>query len=124
MGTYRIAIGTLDGKEITEHFGRASGFRIVEINQETDEERALADIEVVHSNDCLNGHDEDMLRAKIQALLDWDVIAILVRQIGPGSERLVTKNQIEVLTAQGDVQEALIKVKKFYKKRHFTKRED
>jgi predicted Fe-Mo cluster-binding NifX family protein len=124
MGTYRIAIGTLDGKEITEHFGRAAGFRIIEINQETDEEKALADIEVVHSTDCSKGHDEEMLRSKLQALLDWDVIAILVRQIGPGSERLVTKNQIEVLTAEGDVEEALVKVKKFYKKRHFTKRSD
>ena len=60
-----------------------------------------------------------MLRTKIQALLDWNVIAILVKQIGPGSERMVTKNGIEVLVANGDVEEAMIRIKKFYRMRHF-----
>ena len=27
MATYRIAVGTLDGLSITEHFGRSKGFR-------------------------------------------------------------------------------------------------
>lgn len=83
----------------------------------------MADIEVVHSEDCSHGHDQEMLTAKIQALLDWEVVAILVKRIGPGSERLVTKNGIQVLTAQGDVEEALVKVKKFFKRHHFTTRE-
>lgn len=120
MASYRIAVGTLDGRNITEHFGRSRGFRIVEVNQETDEEKALADIEVVHSEDCSHGHDQEMLEAKIQALLDWQVNAILVSQIGPGSERLVTKNGIQVLVADGAVAEAMVKVKKFYKRHHFT----
>lgn len=120
MASYRIAVGTLDGQNITEHFGQSKGFRIIEINQETDEEKALADIEVVHSKDCSQGHDQEMLEAKIQALLDWRVIAVLVSKIGPGSERLVTKNGIQVLVADGDVKEALIRVKKFYKRHHFT----
>lgn len=123
MAAYRIAVGTLDGKEITEHFGQSKGFRIIEIDQETDEEKALADIEVVHSKDCSHGHDQEMLTAKIQALLDWQVVAILVSQIGPGSERLVTKNGIQVLVAGGDVKKALVKVKRFFKRHHFSPRE-
>lgn len=123
MASYRIAVGTLDGKEITEHFGRSRGFRIIEIDQETNQENPLADIEVVHSEDCSGGHDRKMLEEKIQALLDWDVRVILVRQIGPGSERLVTKNGIQVLTAGGDVESALIKVKKFFRRHHFPVRD-
>ena len=119
MGSYRIAIGTLDGNEITEHFGQARGFRIVEIDQESDGEKAIADIEVVHSDGCDGGHDQDMLRQKIQALLDFNVVAILVRQIGPGAERMVTKNGIQVLVAEGDVTPAMTSVKKFFKRHHF-----
>ena len=119
MGSYRIAIGTLDGNEITEHFGQARGFRIVEIDQESDGEKAIDDIEVVHSDGCDGGHDQDMLRQKIQALLDFNVVAILVRQIGPGAERMVTKNGIQVLVAEGDVTPAMTSVKKFFKRHHF-----
>ena len=119
MASYRVAVGTLDGQIITEHFGRSKGFRIIEVNQETDEEKVLADIEVLHNDDCSQGHNEEMLKAKIQALLDWKVIAILVSQIGPGSERLVTKNGIQILVSDGEVAEAMQKVKKFYKRHHF-----
>ena len=119
MASYRIAVGTLDGQNITEHFGRAKGFRIIEVNQETDEETALADIEVVHSKDCSHGHDKAMLESKIQALLDWKVTAILVAQIGPGSERLVTKNNIQVLVSEGELSPAMARVKKYFKRHHF-----
>ena len=119
MASYRIAVGTLDGQNITEHFGRSKGFRIIEIDQETDAEKALADIEVVHSEDCSHGHDQSMLESKIQALLDWNVTAVLISQIGPGSERMVTKNGIQVLVSEGEVAKALERIKKFYKKHHF-----
>ena len=119
MATYRIAVGTLDGKEITEHFGQSKGFRIIEVDQSSDEEKPIADIEVVHSENCGQGHNEEMLRQKIQALLDFDVVAILVKRIGPGSERLVTKNGIQVLVAEGDVSNAMAHVKKFFKRHHF-----
>ena len=121
VATYRIAVGTVDGRNVTEHFGRSRQFRVIEVNQETGEEKALADIEVLHSEDCSHGHDQQMLEAKIQALLDWDVTAILVTQIGPGSERLVTKNGIEVLVADGEIAVAMERVKKYYKRHHFGK---
>ena len=108
MASYRIAVGTLDGQNITEHFGRSKGFRIIEI-----------DIEVVHSEDCSHGHDQAMLEEKIQALLDFRVTAILVAQIGPGSERLVTKNGIQVLVAEGELAKALERIKKYFKRHHF-----
>ena len=119
MSSYRIAVGTLDGKEITEHFGTSKGFRIIEIDQETDAEKPLADIEFVHSEKCGQGHDNEMLAAKIQALLDWNVSVVIVSKIGPGSERLLTKNQLQVLTASGSLDTVLGKVKYFYKNHHF-----
>ena len=75
VATYRIAVGTVDGQNVTEHFGRSKQFRVIEVDQDSDEEKALADIEVLHSEDCSHGHDQQMLEAKIQALLDWNVTA-------------------------------------------------
>lgn len=117
--SYRIAIGTVDGIMVTEHFGRGKGFLIVEINQQTDEVKNIGMIEVVHSESCSSGHDDNMIRQKIQAFLDWKVVAILVRQIGPNSERMVTKNGIEVLVSEGKIEEVLKKVIRFYKRRNF-----
>lgn len=116
MAAYRIAIGTVDGINITEHFGQAKKFRILEVNQETDAEKELADIEVVHSEGCGRGHDQQMLESKIQALLDFGVKAVLVKQIGPGSERLVTKNGIEPLVFDGEIEAAMTRIKKYYKR--------
>lgn len=116
---YRIAIGTVDGIEITEHFGRGKSFLIVEIDQQTNGVRELGIIEVVHSENCESGHDEALIQQKLQALLDWRVVAVLVKQIGPRSERLLTKNKIEVLVSDGKVLEALEKVKVFYRRRSF-----
>lgn len=117
---YRIAIGTTDGVEVTEHFGRGREFRIVEVDQQTDEIKDLGNIEVIHSETCGEGHDENLVQQKIQALLDWQVTVILVKQIGPKSERLVTKNGIEVLVFDGKVEDALQRVKRFYKGRSFS----
>lgn len=117
--SYRIAIGTVDGVYVTEHFGQGKGFLIVEINQQTDEVIQIGNIEVVHSKSCHEGHDDNLIEQKIQAFLDWKVVALLVKQIGPRSERLVTKNGIEVLVTDGKVEEALEKIKKFYKRRTF-----
>ena len=98
MAIYRIAVGTVDGLNITEHFGRAKAFRIVEVNQDSDQE---------------------MLEAKIQALLDWNVTAVLIARVGPGSERMLTKNGIQVLVNEGSIKDAMVKIKQFYKRHTF-----
>jgi predicted Fe-Mo cluster-binding NifX family protein len=117
--SYRIAIGTVDGVMVTEHFGHGKEFLVVEIDQQTEEVKRLGSIEVKASESCSMGHDDDLIRQKIQALLDWKVAAILVKQIGPKSERMVTKNGIEVLVTGGKVEEALERIKSFYKRRSF-----
>lgn len=117
---YRIAIGTVDGIEVTEHFGEGKNFLIVEIDHISDEVKKLANIGVTHSEHGCMGHDENLIQEKIQGFLEWNVKAILVKQIGPRSERIMTKNKIDVLLRSGKIEEALEKIKKFYKRRHFT----
>lgn len=117
--SYRIAIGTRDGVEVNEHFGQGKYFQIIEIDQQSDEVNLLGSIEVVHSEHCDSVHDDNLIQEKIQAFLDWNVIAVIVKQIGPGAERMVTKNGIEVLVFTGKIADGLEKIKKFYKRRSF-----
>lgn len=117
--TYRIAIGTFDGVEVTEHFGQGKNFQILEIDQQSEEVKVLGNIEVVHSEACGNGHDENLIQEKIQAFLDWGVIAVVIKQIGFRSERLLIKNGIEVLVFSGKIADGLEKIKRFYKRRNF-----
>lgn len=117
--TYRIAIGTLDGIEVTEHFGQGKNFQIIEIDQQSEETKVIGNIEVVHSEACGSGHDENLIQEKIQAFLDWKVIAVVVRQIGLKSERLMIKNGIEVLVFTGKIADGLEKIKRFYNRRNF-----
>ena len=117
--SYRIAIGTRDGVEVNEHFGQGRNFQIIEIDQQAEEVKLLGSIEVVHSGYCGAGQDEKLIQEKIQAFLDWNVAAVLVKQIGPGSERMLTKNGIEVLVFSGKIADGLERIKKFYKRRRF-----
>lgn len=118
MASYRIAVGTVDGENITEHFGRLKQFKIIEIDKQTDEELFIADIEVVDVCGASEGSHDEILQEKVQALLDFNVKAILVNHIGPGAERIVTKNGIEVLVREGSIKDALEAVKKYYSKQH------
>lgn len=116
---YRIAVGTLDGVEITEHFGKGKGFRIYEIDQETNTEKALVDIAVKSKEDCGQKSHDEFLEEKVQALLDWQVKVVLVSKIGPGAERQLLKNGIQSLMQSGKVETVLEKVKNFYEKQPF-----
>lgn len=119
--SYRIAIGTVDGVEVTEHFGKGKSFIILEINQQSDEVVNLGNIEPIYSHNCGQGHDENLIQEKIQGFLDWNVKAVLVKQIGSKSERILAKKGIDVLISSGKVKDVLEKVKKFYKRQNFIK---
>lgn len=114
--SYRIAIGTVDGFEISEHFSRAKNFMIVEIDPQSDKVKKLGNIEVIYSEHSIEGHDENLIRQKIQGLLDLNVSVILVKQIGAKAERMVIKNGIDVLVASGKIDDALYQVIKYYKR--------
>lgn len=110
---YRVAIGTLDGEYITEHFGHCAQFRIVEIDQDNDEVTYIEDRNTEYQQQC-GAHNHDKILGKIQSLQDCSIV--LVKQIGGQSEKLLTLNGIIPLQYEGSIQDALVKIKKFYKK--------
>ncbi|SHO45974.1 NifB/NifX family molybdenum-iron cluster-binding protein [Anaerocolumna xylanovorans] len=114
--TYRIAIGTNDGINITEHFGQCSRFQILAISQEDDSVTFMEDRITIHQDSCKN-HQEEVIREKINALRDCQIV--LVRQVGTRSEKLLIHSGIVPLQYQGSINQALIKIKAFYKKHQF-----
>jgi predicted Fe-Mo cluster-binding NifX family protein len=118
--TYRIAIGTLDNKNITEHFGQCRRFLIVEANQEKEDYITVEERDTSHSFKC-GEHQQDAILDKIRALRDCQII--LVKQIGGQSEKLLNHNGMIALQYQGSIEEAMNKVLKHYKKQIFTRKE-
>ncbi len=116
--TYRIAIGTSDGIHITEHFGQCSHFHILAVSQEDDSVTFIEDRITLHQDSC-GGHQEAVIRGKIDALRDCQLI--LVKQIGYRSEKLLIHNGIVPLQHEGTISQALIKIKAFYKKHQFIR---
>jgi len=116
--SYRIAIGTKDGNNISEHFGACSIFQILEINQLDDSitfiENRNTEFQAINE-----GHQEEKIRDKISALEDCQIV--LVSQIGGRSEKLLLHNGIVPLKKPGLIKEALPKIIKFYKRQIFVK---
>jgi predicted Fe-Mo cluster-binding NifX family protein len=113
---YRIAIGTKDGSNITEHFGGCSRFQILEIDQEDDSINFIEDRITGHQESC-GVHQEVVIREKIDALKDCQLV--LVKQIGVQSEKLLIHYGIVPLQNQGAINQALKKIIVFYKKHQF-----
>lgn len=116
--TYRIAIGTVDEENITEHFGQCSNFRILDISQEEDTvtfvENRITDLQ-----EACGTHQDIKIREKIEALNDCHLV--LVKQIGVQSEKLLTHYGIVPLQNQGSINQALKKIRLFYKKHQFNR---
>ncbi|MDF2588287.1 MAG: hypothetical protein K0S41_2128 [Anaerocolumna sp.] len=117
---YRVAVGTKDRINITEHFGQCSQFYILDIDQESDSVTFVEERVTSHTLQCGN-HNDSSIRSKIDNIQDCHIV--LVKQIGGQSEKLLIHNNIIPLTYQGFVSEALDKVRKFYKKQNFIKKE-
>ncbi|MDR3310846.1 MAG: hypothetical protein LBS90_05820 [Oscillospiraceae bacterium] len=119
MSRYRVAVGTTDGIEITEHFGRAESFWIYEIDRETDE-IAIADKRIFAPKEGACGDESetpahDGGSERFAAVSDCNIV--LVAQIGFRSQKTLTLKQIVPLERTGDVSDALARVAKSYKRR-------
>lgn len=117
---YRVAIGTSDGKNITDHFGTCGRFQIIEISQEKDEAVFIEDRITAHQDQC-KSHLDDNIIEKIKALNDCQII--LVKQIGGKSEKLLIHYGFIPLVNSGTIEKALLKIKKFYKNQIFKREE-
>lgn len=113
---YRVAIGTKDKKNITEHFGQCGNFYVIDIDQENDEVSFVEERNTDFSSQCGEHHNE-IIGSKIAALKDCQIV--LVNQIGGQSEKLLQHNGIISLQSDGSIEDALVKIKKFYKKQIF-----
>ncbi len=116
--TYRIAIGTSDRINITEHFGKCSRFHILDISQENDSITFVEDRITGHNESC-GSHEEAVILDKINALKDCQLV--LVKQVGGWSEKQLVHNGIVPLQQEGSISRALIRIKNFYKRHQFIK---
>ncbi|WFR54774.1 NifB/NifX family molybdenum-iron cluster-binding protein [Anaerocolumna sp. AGMB13025] len=117
---YRVAIGSRDGITITEHFGQCSRFYLADISQEEDTVTLVGE-RITDSNVSWGNHQEERIREKIKALGDCQIV--LVKQIGGQSEKLLNHYGIISLQYSGLIEEALNKVKKYYKNQILVKEE-
>ncbi|WP_315111366.1 NifB/NifX family molybdenum-iron cluster-binding protein [Clostridium intestinale] len=135
----RIAAGSSDGIVIDQHFGSCNKFYIFELledgnfnildiregidNKEDfietyDEVKALG----CHGNSsggCGSGcspkeHNNDDLFSKVKLLNDCDMV--LINRIGKFAEKLLLKNGISALEAEGNIEEAFSRLFKYYKR--------
>lgn len=117
---YRIAVGTKDGKYVTEHFGQCGQFRILEIDQDSGEAVFVENRETPHNEQC-GDHRNEVIAEKIRKLKDCRIV--LAKQIGGQSEKLLNHSGIAALQYGGPVEDALVKIKRFYKRQNFTGKE-
>ncbi|HWQ75316.1 MAG TPA: NifB/NifX family molybdenum-iron cluster-binding protein, partial [Syntrophomonas sp.] len=112
---WRVAVASLDGKVINEHFGRAKEFYIVDINQDGTyafiEKRAVAPL--CHSGE----HAETAMETTVNAL--HDCVAVLVSRIGAAAKRTLERNKIAVFEQPDYIENALSKLAAYFIKTKF-----
>lgn len=118
--SWRVAIASLDGKVINEHFGRAKEFLIVDIKTDGTyhlvERRAVTPL-------CGGGeHTEQGLIDSINAINDC--VAVLVSRIGNGAKKALEINKISVFEQPDFIDDALVKLSKYFLKTNYSHLED
>jgi len=103
---YQVAVASLDGIRVNQHFGRSERFLIYRIDEagrtELVEERPIR-------RACGNGsHEEDALTAAAAALSDCSFA--LVARIGPSAEKLLAKQGVQTFETADSVAGALGKL--------------
>lgn len=134
----KIAVGSSDGIAIDQHFGSGNKFYIFElledgkfnildvrenINGKVDSLEVYEEVKSLgcHGNNggCGGGcspqeHGNDDLFSKVRLLNDCDMV--LINKIGKFAEKLLLKNGISALEAEGDIKEAFSRLFKYYKR--------
>jgi predicted Fe-Mo cluster-binding NifX family protein len=113
---YRIAVGTKDDVNVTEHFGQCGRFLLIDVDQEKDEIAVAGERFTPCSSRC-GEHREQQIRDKIDALGDCRII--LVKQLGGWSEKQLNHRGLIGLQYQGAVDEALKRIRHAYRKHKF-----
>lgn len=103
---YRIGIASSDGRVVNQHFGRACGFHIVDV----DENGSLHFIETRDVNPiCERGtHDENQLINNVELLSDCNFL--LVSRIGQGAAYVLEQRGMAVYELPGIIEESVKKL--------------
>ncbi|MDR2363852.1 MAG: dinitrogenase iron-molybdenum cofactor biosynthesis protein [Spirochaetaceae bacterium] len=109
---WRVAVSSLDGVLINEHFGRARWFYIIDAEKDgpvvTVEQRMVTPL-------CQCGsHSEQGMSAGIEAL--GDCLAVLTAKIGPAARKQLEGAGLSVFEEPAVVEEAVKKLAAYYKK--------
>lgn len=115
-GNRRVAVASMDGKVVNEHFGRAKELLIVDVAPDGTytfvEKRPVARL-------CMSGeHPQEALGATVSALSDC--AAVLVSRIGITAKRALETNRISVFEQPDLIDSALSKLAKYFAKTNFT----
>ena len=117
---YRVAIGTEDLINVTEHFGQCRCFFIIEIDQKEEGYIVIEKRETAHSLSC-GVHQNEAILDKIKSLHDCQIV--LVNKMGGQTEKLLIHNDIIPLQYQGRIEDALKKIGKYYLKQIFYRKD-
>ena len=109
---YNIAIGSRDGKAVTEHFGGCARFVIITVDEESDT-YAFAGFREIDPTCKEDGHSDSGLESAAKALEDCRVV--LVARIGPGAQLVLEKHGIDVLEYYGLIDDAVKRIIKYYR---------
>jgi predicted Fe-Mo cluster-binding NifX family protein len=108
--SWRVAVASIDNVLITEHFGRAKWFYILDIERDgtyTTLERRLVDPLCNHG-----GHSEEGLAGSLEAIKDC--LAVLVAVIGPSAKKRLELSGISVFEQPDKVEDAVNKLAAYY----------
>jgi predicted Fe-Mo cluster-binding NifX family protein len=117
---WRVAVASLDGKVINEHFGRAKEFYIIDIHRdgtyEFYEKRAVVPL-------CMSGeHSQEALQTSVGALREC--VAVLVSQIGTTAKSALELNRISVFEQPDYIEDAISKLTKYFVKTNLAIQEE
>lgn len=118
--SWRVAIASLDGKMINEHFGRAREFFIVDLKPDTTfefvERRPVTPL-------CSGGeHTQKAVAAVLNAL--GDCTAVLVFRIGDEAKKTLELNGISIFENPDYIEDAIVKIARYFKRTNHKYAED
>jgi hypothetical protein len=122
---YRIAITSSDGRIIDDHFGNATKYFIVEIDESGEwnfidtrkiDKNKLDALSSEHGRKIVScGHDQIFLSYVFELIRDCQFL--LTKKIGAIPSSFLSKNQINALEAPGDIDLAVRKLHQYRKKK-------
>jgi predicted Fe-Mo cluster-binding NifX family protein len=108
--SWRIAVASIDGVLITEHFGRSRWFYIIDVQR--DGTGVLVERRSVPPFCEVAGHTAVGMTARIETLRDC--VAVLVAKIGPHAQQGLSLAGISVFEEPAQLETAVKQVAAYY----------